>query len=379
MNKDELETACALMSAFAASTGLTGMSTPRRYLWTDAHAVCTFLGLADRTGDPAWHERAVTLVAQVHRVLGRHRTDDHRQGWISGLPEADGVLHPTAGGLRIGKPDPERGEAERFDERREWDRDGQYFHYLTRWMHALSILGRRDAEVRFIDWAAELSRAACRGFLVREPYPHLCWKMSIDLSRPLVESAGHHDPLDGLITTLSIAQARGRVGELQSVIDTLVSLCHGRHWVTADALGLGGLLFDAARIACLAGDMVERYAQPLLIPVLDAVVAGLPEFVRGGALRQPASRRLGFRELGLATGLRVLAKPGDTSLPPAAQRRIDTLMRFQRMAEGIQAFWLEPANREVASWTEHRDINAVSLATCLVPDGLLPTGRLPHR
>jgi hypothetical protein len=39
----------------------------------------------------------------VHAVLGRHRPDDRRTGWISGLEEQEGSEHPTAGGLRIGK------------------------------------------------------------------------------------------------------------------------------------------------------------------------------------------------------------------------------------------------------------------------------------
>jgi hypothetical protein len=372
MHRDDLATVGALMRAFAIDSGITGTAAPRRYLWTDAHAVCTFLRLADLTADPAWHELALALVSQVHTVLGRHRTDDHRQGWISGLPEEEGLLHPTAGGLRIGKPEPERGEREGFDERREWDRDGQYYHYLTRWMHALSTLGSHDAQTRYIDWAAELSRAACRGFLVHRPVPHLCWKMSIDLSRPLVASAGHHDPLDGLITTLSIAQARGRVGELQAVIDTLVPLCRDRQWATDDALGLGGLLFDAARVSRLSGGPVEPYAQPLMLPVLDAVAAGLPAYARSGALRLPATHRLAFRELGLAIGLGLVEQLRHADLPSEARRRIAALAPYQRLADDILAFWLEPAHRQVASWTEHADINTVTLATGLVPDGLLP-------
>src|SRR5258706_6251131 len=37
----------------------------RRYLWTDAYAVCNWLGLGDR-------ERALRLVDAVHQTLGRH-------------------------------------------------------------------------------------------------------------------------------------------------------------------------------------------------------------------------------------------------------------------------------------------------------------------
>jgi len=37
----------------------------------------------------------------------------------------------------------------------------------------------------------------------------------------------------------------------------------------------------------------------------------------------------------------------------------------------IEAFWLATANRQASSWTGHRDINMVMLATSLAPDGYL--------
>ena len=96
------------------------------------------LDLYNESGDARWHGFATTLVADVHGTLGRHRPDEPRSGWLSGLSEAEGARQPTRGGLRIGKPRPERGPAEPYDERLEWDRDGQYWHYLTKWMDALS-------------------------------------------------------------------------------------------------------------------------------------------------------------------------------------------------------------------------------------------------
>lgn len=127
-----------LMTDFAERTGLLGERAPTRYLWTDAFAVCNFLELEQRTGDTAYRELALRLVEKVHQVLGRHRADDPREGWISGLGEAEAERHPTKGGLRIGKALGERGPDDPFDERLEWDPDGQYFHYLTKWMHALA-------------------------------------------------------------------------------------------------------------------------------------------------------------------------------------------------------------------------------------------------
>ncbi|MCF8126715.1 MAG: hypothetical protein K9J51_10890 [Desulfotignum sp.] len=59
-----------------------------------------------------------------------NREDDPRTGGISGLDEKKGKQHPTRGGLRIGKPLNERRSDEPFDQNLEWDRDGQYYHYL---------------------------------------------------------------------------------------------------------------------------------------------------------------------------------------------------------------------------------------------------------
>jgi hypothetical protein len=86
------------MTEFAHLTGLTGRQAPKRYLWTDAFAVCNFLELYRQTGEAATMALARRLVDQVHRTLGRHQADDPRTGWISGLGEAEGERHPTQGG-----------------------------------------------------------------------------------------------------------------------------------------------------------------------------------------------------------------------------------------------------------------------------------------
>ena len=96
------------MLDFADRTGLsTSGKETRRYLWTDAFAVFNFLELYRQTRANEFRQLAMTLVDQVHETLGRYRQDDVRRGWISGLTEKEGRRHPTAGGLRIGKPLPE--------------------------------------------------------------------------------------------------------------------------------------------------------------------------------------------------------------------------------------------------------------------------------
>jgi hypothetical protein len=51
--------------------------------------------------------------------------------------------------------------------------------------------------------------------------------------------------------------------------------------------------------------------------------------------------------------------------------QIEGLISYRSLAEIIENFWLQPENREVPSFKDHRDINEVMLATSLVPDGYL--------
>jgi len=387
MPDTHIREAIALMDAFAARTGLTGSQPPQRYLWTDAFAVCNYLGLARASGEPQYTRLARQLVKQVHDVLGRHRDDDSRSGWISGLSEADGKRHPTRGGLRIGKPQPERGLHEPYDERSEWDRDGQYFHYLTQWMHALDQVARTTHEPVFNSWARELSLAAFNAFTY-QPAPNIephrmVWKMSIDLSRILVPSMGQHDPLEGYVSNLQLqataAALRQTAGRLDLEADTrqYAAMLKRTELATADPLGLGGLLIDARRLQQLMQPGAESDAQ-LLDRLLQATALGLRQFERGNELRQPARYRLAFRELGLAIGLHALermhqaaGREADTATLPRLRAQLEELMRYLPLRAEIEAFWRDPENQRSESWREHQDINAVMLATSLAPDGFL--------
>ena len=62
------------MMEFSALTGLEPpREAPKRYLWTDAFAVCNFLELYRQTGEEKYKVLALRLVDQVHHTLGRHR------------------------------------------------------------------------------------------------------------------------------------------------------------------------------------------------------------------------------------------------------------------------------------------------------------------
>lgn len=383
MKHEELSIAQELMVGFADLTGvLPEKKVPRRYLWTDAFAVCNFLELYRQTSDAKHKKLALLLVDQVHRTLGRHREDDPRTGWISGLDEQEGRLHPTIGGLRIGKQMNERSPDDPYDDRLEWDRDGQYYHYLTKWMHALNRMSTVTEDPACHRWAVELAETAHARFTRGRKM--ITWKMRIDLSDPLVPAMGQHDPLDGFITyhELQAGSARDVKGsahfDLAPEIAHMARICSGKDWTTDDPLGLGGLLSDAYRVAQLT--VSGALEQPeLLGSILDAAHLGLVAWLRADSLKAPASYRLAFRELGLSIGLHALerltkltdSKPGIFDKEQRILRQLESLMPYVPLTETIEDFWLEPANREDSTFSEHRDINMVMLATSLIPDGFL--------
>ncbi|MGO9136352.1 MAG: hypothetical protein ACLP9S_15235 [Syntrophales bacterium] len=380
-------TAREIMMEFAHLTGLlSSKEKPRRYLWTDAFAVCNFLTLYKQTSDKRYKELALRLIDQVHKILGRRREEDPWVGWISGLSEEEGKFHPTSGGLRIGKGMNERGRDEPYNEQLEWDRDGQYYHYLTKWMHALARVSRVTGDSIYARWAIELAKAVHAKFTylpLAGEQKRMYWKMSIDLSYPLVTSMGHHDPLDGLIIYLEIQAAvegskKSKELDLSREIKDMANICEGKNWATDDPLGIGELLSTAYKLAQLMTD-TDSEQEELLNDLLDSSITGLRLFERRNQLKLPAEHRLAFRELGLSIGLHAIEKlpglikqsPRNISANPRLHSQIKDLMRYTPLSNMIEAYWLDDKNRQAAGWTGHLDINMVMLATSLAPDGYI--------
>jgi hypothetical protein len=190
------------------------------------------------------------------------------------------------GGQRIGKKLNERKSNEPPNERLEWDQDGQYYHYLTKWMHALNCTGQVAGDPTYARWAIELAKAAHARFTYTPPSggkKRIYWKMSIDLTYPLVPSMGQHDPLDGFVTYCELEIAE------------MAEICRGINLVTYDPLGIGGLLFDAFRIFQL---MIQGHLwNPTLLElILSSALIGMEAFAIGGTLEHPAEYRLAFRD-----------------------------------------------------------------------------------
>jgi len=210
------------------------------------------------------------------------------------------------------------------------------------------------------------------------------WKMSIDLSYPLVTSMGQHDPLDGFTTYLWLQATAAKVSrktasqDLGAEIAEMAALCEGKRWETDDPLGLGELLCTVYELALLSLD--ESLEQTGLLDVLlRPSLVSLRSYASGSSLNLPAEYRLAFRELGLSLGLRAIEKlimlirqtrrnfHGKNRL----QSWTESVLRYAQLRESIETYWLDPSHRRASEWTAHRDINMVMLATSLDPDGYL--------
>jgi len=299
------------------------------------------------------------------------------------------------GGLRIGKPLKERGADEIIDERLEWDRDGQYFHYLTKWMHALCRTAFLTRSHECAQWAGELAQTAFKAFARGSGSGKIVgvfWKMSTDLSRPLVPAVGLHDALDGFIAfrevqhaIVKISGVDAAVSGLSDATEALFALCEYGQWATGDPLGVGGLLFDACRLCQLLGRENHRELR-LLEDVMQGSGDGLAIMLKTGYLKRPAWQRLAFRELGLAIGLRAVPiianefqnKRNAFGSRASVLRSIDLLLPYERLSDEIIDFWLPFAENPDESWKTHQDINEVMLATAIAPSTFLSVGeRIP--
>jgi hypothetical protein len=251
-------------------------------------------------------------------------------------------------------------------------------------MHALDQVARATGEGQFNTWARELAATAYNAFsdapVDRSGPRRMYWKMSIDLTRPQVSSMGQHDPLDGYVTNLELSAtaAAFNLDENHPDLDTATAgyaamLQHGR-LQTGDPLGLGGLLVDAYRLhQLLRQDAVQdrTTATSLIEHLLEAALSGLRGYAQSGEYRMPGEYRLAFRELGLVIGLHAVARMQATLAGTELHRELNALANYLPLRDEIEAYWRDPSHQQSDNWQEHRNINEVMLATCLVPDGYL--------
>jgi hypothetical protein len=363
-----LEVAQNLMDDFLRRTGITdpARNSDQRYLWTDSFAVQACFALSHEKNGGEYQAYALGLIDLVHSILGKHRADDPRKGWISGLPAEAGKNHPTAGGLRIGKKLSERINGEPIDHSLEWERDGQYFHYLTRWFNALLQAYRETGKKHYARWAAELIKVGEK-FINRDKSGiRMFWKMNTNLTKPMVGSMGAHDALEGLICTISAIDAFPESKtSLEFLEREMQFVCQDMNWFTTDPLGIGTLLLDTARAAELSFNMKPLPASIRPEYLFADSIAGLHAFARQVYNElEPADSRLAFRECGLTLGFRVLY--GMKEKYAGLDIDFSELGKFLHLVEDIEKFWTRPSSQKSKTWLAHQDINSVTLAAGLL-------------
>ncbi|KAK9370585.1 hypothetical protein V1509DRAFT_616239 [Lipomyces kononenkoae] len=251
-----------------------------RYLWTDAFGVLDFLTLYKETSEAKFLVFAKRLTQTVHDVLGWTRDGTSR------LPGATDQ-HPLDGGLRIGKIDAAGA-----------DGDGQYHHYLTLWMFALNRLSVASEDRIYNDQAIELAKAIHPHFFLhrKTTYPRMVWKISMDMSRPLVASQGHLDATTGYVI-FHLLQATANQGPIldEEISDykRVMDLTE-THFESSDTLDLGMALWIAhwcPRTSAWAENMAQS-----CIRSLHRI------FSRDRYTERSLAHRLAFREFGALIG-----------------------------------------------------------------------------
>ena len=227
-----------------------------------------FITLSKETNEPHYLTHATRLAETVHDVLGRTRDGKDR------LPGASDQ-NPVGGGLRIGK------ECEDGD-----DGDGQYHHYLTLWMFALNRLAKATGDKTYNDHAIALAKAIHPNFFISKgsAQPRMVWKISMDMSKPLVYSQGNLDPIDGFLIFRKLQAASDNKSALREEIAEYKQVLNnrGKHIVSQDTLDLGMTLWTAHWLSS-----TEKWFQNLSAQAQRQC----NNLFSGGYLDSPTSRR----------------------------------------------------------------------------------------
>jgi len=323
-----------------------------RYLWTDGFAVTNFLTLYKLTNDDRYLTFARSLVQTVHDVLGYNRDGNSR---LPGATEAC----PLNGGLRIGKHD-EAGS----------DGDGQYFHYLTVWMFALNRLTHVSGEIWYNEQAINMARAVLPRFMysTHTTRPRMYWKLTVDLSKPLVTGEGNLDPIDGyvvykLLQEIAAALDKTKEGILENEIALLRKIVDTKwqNYRSNDPLDIGMTLWTVHWLG-----EPEQWA----VNLRKRAASCLNQLVQSGYFDpkiSPPSQRLAFREFGAAIGVQSLL---------SAERQETSESELGGLPQFICKEWEEvglvpiPTNEQGKRMAELMPITAVMYAAAVLPGSM---------
>lgn len=277
-----------------------------RYLWTDAYGVIDFLNLFCLTQNEQYVNQARILIDSVHNTLGKNRDGKTRLGQST-------EIQPTLGGLRIGKPE---------NEGPSMDQDGQYYHYLTKWMFALNRMTFVTKDQKYNRWAVDLVKSVHPHFVEKSDQGkpiRMFWKMSIDLSGPLVRSMGGLDPYDGYTTYKIVAKSAENPSVLDSEISDMKVFVDNLYesYSTRDSL-------DAGEALWLSSWFPEELWAKRGFKVATNCVNHLWE---NGEFEGSQRHRLAFREFGTTIGVQIHSE-------------LMTKHNWSKRVEKLNEFWL---------------------------------------
>ncbi|CEM34200.1 unnamed protein product [Vitrella brassicaformis CCMP3155] len=342
--------------------GPTSQGSQRRYLWTDAFAVCNYVSLAHRAGQEGdgqlramYLTMAARLIDTVHASLGTPRSEEY--------PMIPSEHNSPSGfkGLRIGKVDPNTDPGMRAD--------GMYWHYVDKWLFALLRMYNESDDAKYLNAAVSIVKDIHESFVAkwRGKPVGLYWKLGVDLKTiPGAEhTAANDDALSAYIVYALIDHHYSKAipdhqHPLKREIDELREILKDYPMpmrVSPDPLGVGLKLWksqwltekeDTRHPHQSAGDTIGQL------------------FLKGGRqiierATDPIDEPLPFRLYGLLMGMRVAWRSDEEKRP-----------RFSRglHLDSVLSHWEKKETGSVASSSrnEHSCINRVMFVSAM--DGL---------
>jgi hypothetical protein len=333
----------------AQEAGLCADGTQRRYLWTDAFGVLAYLSLAEHSQSTEiesaqFRQAAHTLIDTVHKCLGKPRSNQAVDRMTPDTTTPTGYV-----GLRIGKTET-RPTTDYYG----MHYDGQYWHYIDKWLFALCRAGRMKDGIRiaksvfpyFFDVGSQGDGTVDGG---------MRWKLSVDATPP---------PFSGL--------PHSHVGANDDTLVALIVFSMLEHY-RVSSLPIDDDLHLTKEIQMLQQSLQNYQPRVTTDPLgwgmevlYDQFVDGRPRRQRLVAVQDTAlytsHLTLPFRLYGALMGAQILTV--ESVLP---QSKVDALLQLSLEHE---------ANAQRQGHEEHSSINRVMLAMCLLSPGVL--GRRPR-
>jgi hypothetical protein len=322
----------------ADEAGLCADGHQRRYLWTDAFGVLAYVSLAEQLEQQhdqqqdaqKYRQAADKLIDTVHQCLGKPRSHKAEHAMQVDPESPTGFV-----GLRIGKVQ----SRQVTDYGMQYD--GQYWHYVDKWLLALARAGHASEGIA-------IAKSCFPYFFDKGQQGNgwdggIRWKLSVDATAPASLQRAHasDDTLVALIV-YSILE-KERKPDDASLVDEIGMLRNAlqfyRPRVTDDPLGWG--------LEAMFDQFLQGHPRQQALASLQARAL------------HPSHLSLPFRLYGAMIGARLV---GDKVTPSKA---VDELIELSLKHEEC-----------VQGYEEHSTINRVMLAMCLLCPGAL--GRRPN-